>query len=299
MDYNSKRILVTGAAGLIGREVCDQLSKFNCSVTGVDNNWRYKDYTPSNCYYINSNLDEFINTCQEQFDIVFHMAAVNGTSNFYTDPNHTLSNNVQSDLLTFNFANKQKAKLIYASSSEVVSDSTEVPTSEETTIIINDIHNPRWSYRLPKILSENYLTNSNLDYVIVRFFNVYSEHSHAGHFVHDIVKKIKQNDFSLIGADETRSFCYVKDAVDALIYISLTVSKDLVNIGNTEEIKIIDAAEIIADALGYNNISWNLVDNRSGSVKRRCPDITKLKNIYSQYNPRSFKDVLGSIKDKL
>jgi nucleoside-diphosphate-sugar epimerase len=227
------------------------------------------------------------------------MAAVNGTSNFYNDPNYTLSNNVQLDLAVFEFAKKQKSKLIYASSSEVVSDSEKIPTTEESDVFIKNIHNPRWSYRLPKILAENYLSNSDLDYVIVRFFNVYSEDSQSGHFVHDLVKKIREGDFSLIGADETRSFCYVKDAVDALINISILSSKELVNIGHDQEIKISNAANIIANTLGYTDIKWLLLDSRKGSVSRRCPDISKLKTIYKEYKPRSFLQVINEIKDKL
>jgi len=296
MDYHNKKILVTGAAGLIGREVVSQLSKFDCEIVGVDNNSRYKDYQPKNCKFVQSDLNEYLIDKNNDFDFIFHMAAINGTSNFYQNPSLTLMNNTLLDINVFKFAEKGKSKLIYSSSSEVVSDSNQLPTSEIVDININNIHNPRWSYRLPKILSENYLANSNIDYLIIRFFNVYSEHSGSGHFVKDIVQKIKNKDFSLIGGNETRSFCYVADAVDAVLETSSFVSKEIVNVGHNEELLILDAANIIASALGVNDIQWNMHKGLDGSVKRRCPSIDKLISFYPTYSPNSFKNSIEKIK---
>jgi nucleoside-diphosphate-sugar epimerase len=299
MDYNGKKILVTGAAGLIGREICQQLSKFNCEVIGVDNNQRYANYTPTGCRYIATDLIEFISTTKEKFDIIFHMAAINGTSNFYDRPTETLSNNIFLDLVIFKFAEATESKIVYASSSEVVADTLSIPTVEEQDVFIKDIHNPRWSYRLPKILSENYLANSNLNYLIVRFFNVIGEHSGSGHFVGDLITNIKNKNFSLVGHDETRSFCYVVDAVDALLNVSTKCSNTVINVGSDQEITIISAANTIAHALGFDNVEWSKIGSRVGSVTRRCPDISKLKSVYPEYSPNNFDDIINKIKDKL
>jgi nucleoside-diphosphate-sugar epimerase len=296
MDYNGKKILVTGAAGLIGREICKQLSNLNCDVVGIDNNSRYTEFIPDNCQYFKSDLIDFLSSTDLTFDYIFHMAAVNGTTNFYNNPSHTLRNNITLDLEVFKFAEDNGCKVIYASTSEVVVDSAAIPTPEEVNISITDIHNPRWSYRLPKILSENFLFNSNLDFVIIRFFNIFSEHSASGHFVHDVIKNIKDKNFSLIGANETRSFCYVEDAADAVLNIVNKVNKDIVNVGNDREIKILDAANIIANQLGVHTVDWNLITSRTGSVSRRCPDISKLRSLYPSYNPRSFEDAFKEIK---
>ena len=136
-----------------------------------------------------------------------------------------------------------------------------------------------------------YLFNSDIDFLIARFFNVYSEHSGSGHFVYDIINKIKGNDHTIIGHDETRSFCYVEDAVTALLHIYQQTNREVINVGSDEEVNILEAADILADKLGYK-IQWKLVPGREGSVKRRMPDITKLKNIYPEYSPRSFKQVV-------
>lgn len=288
----AKKVLVTGAAGLIGREICRQLSnKF--VVIGVDNNFRYPDFKPA-CTYIKTDLNEYLETALNDFDYVFHMAAINGTKYFYEIPNKLIENNFINDLNIFKFIEKKTdCKLIYASSSEVVSGTDIFPTPEVIDISIRNIHNPRWSYRLSKMLSENYLMNSSLNFLIVRFFNVFSKDSAPGHFIKDIIEKISENNYTLIGANETRSFCEVVDAVDALLYVCDKINKDVINIGSDEEITVLEAAEIIAEHFNQN-IKWNCIPSRPGSVLRRNPDLNKLRSYYPNFSPKKFKE---SVKD--
>ena len=289
-----KKILITGASGLIGRELVRQLSDSH-DVTAVDNNQRFKDYIPSNCIFVESDVKDFLSSSENTFDLVYHMAATNGTKYFYTEPNAVLRNNVTLDLEIFKFVESNlNCKLIYASSSEVVSGTSLFPTPEIVDISVSNIHNPRWSYMLPKVLAENYLFNSNIDFLIIRFFNVFSEHSGEGHFVRDIINKIQNKNYELIGADETRSFCYVSDAVEAVIKISST-SRQIVNVGSDEELRILDAANIIAQALGQDKISWNTTNGLAGSARQRKPDITKLKRLLPTFSPRSFQDIMRSV----
>jgi nucleoside-diphosphate-sugar epimerase len=296
MASNRKKILITGACGLIGRELCDQLSPYN-DVTAVDNNQRFSDYMPKNCSYVRSNLIEYLDQSSNKFDIIYHMAATNGTTYFYSQANDVLRNNVTLDLSMFRFAESNPAcKLIYASSSEVVAGTTVFPTPEITDINVSNIHNPRWSYMLPKVIAENYLFNSNIDFLVIRFFNVYSEHSGTGHFVKDIIDKIQKENFELVGADETRSFCYVRDAVDAVIKIS-NCSKQVVNVGSDEELTILEAANIIAQSLGKTHIKWITIPGLLGSAKKRKPDITKLKKLLPTFSPSAFREIINSVKD--
>ena len=299
MACNNKTILVTGAAGLIGREIYAQLTAQGHTVTGVDNCQRFPDFVPDG-NFVKANLIEYLNSTTNEFNVIYHMAAINGTSNFYKNTNAVLANNVQIDLAVFKCVETNKnSKLVYASSSEIIAGTNSFPTVEEVDVEIINIHNPRWSYRLPKILSENYLVNSKINFVIVRFFNVFSEYSGYGHFVKDIISKFRNNNFDLIGPTETRSFCYVQDAVDAMIKIEEHADRDIVNIGSDEEISITEAAMIIADALQINIEKWNATASNDGSVSRRQPNIDKLKKYYPEFNPRTFKETINSIKEKL
>lgn len=297
MANNSKKILVTGAAGLIGREVYAQLKAKGYAVTAIDNHSRFPDYKPNDI--IRSNLGEWLHAKVNTFDYVYHLAAVNGTASFYSKPNHVMYNNLMSDFAVFKFVESNpNTKLIYASSSEVVAGTGTFPTPEETDIAIENIHNARWSYRLPKVVSENYLTNSSIKYNIVRFFNVYSEHSGAGHFLKDIVDKIKNRNYNLQSPEETRSFCYVRDAAEALIVVAESAQREVINIGSNEEITVREAADIIATALDTSP-DWVIKEGLEGSSKRRCPDVSKLLKYYPEFKPASFKDIISQIKGKL
>jgi nucleoside-diphosphate-sugar epimerase len=298
MENNRKKILITGAAGLIGNRLANSLSN-NFTVIGVDNFFRpNKNLNVNNFQIINSNIKAFLLNEFNNYDYIFHCAAINGTKNFYEIPNDVIENNILSDLDVFNFAKKNKnCKIIYASSSEIVSDTDTVPTPEETNAFIKDIHNPRWSYRIAKMLSENYLVNSDINYLIIRFFNIYSENSKSGHFIADIIEKINKKDYTIVGANETRSFCHVDDAVDALVEIFENVDNEVINIGNNEELNIADAAKIISDTLNLS-IQWKFKSSVDGSTLRRSPCINKLKKFYPTYSPLSFKEGIEKILDE-
>lgn len=292
-----QNILVTGASGLIGRPVYEKLITLGYSVTGVDNFSRPGGVGKADI--INCDLSKFYQNTKNNFNIIFHLAAINGTSNFYSRPNRVIENNIESDLATFNFAKCNNSKVVYASSSEVVAGSDTFPTVEETDIYIKNIHNPRWSYRLSKIISENYLTNSDLNYLIVRFFNVFGSNSREGHFLYDICKKINKEDYSLIGYNETRSFCYIDDAVDALLYVAFNQSGSVINIGNDEEISILEAANIISKVIYNKEINWDLQEGKQGSAARRCPSLENLRSKYKNFSPREFKKAIEEISNEI
>jgi len=284
------KILVTGASGLLGHELCNQLKQSGNEVVAIDNNFR-SQRTPNADCYIQSNVVDALKDLDTDFDYIYHYSAINGTKYFYSMANELLENNVGTDLALFQFAkqNKNLQKIVYASSSEVPSGHPHDIIDETTDITIDNIHNPRWCYRLAKICSENYLANSNLPWVAIRYFNIYGKYSLPGHFVYDIIEKIKNNNFELIGCNETRSYCYVDDAVDASIYLGNNVQGRVVNVGNDRELSTIDAANIIALKLGIININWVCAPSRPGSTQRRRPDISQLKELYPTYAPRSFE----------
>jgi UDP-glucose 4-epimerase len=296
------KILVTGASGLLGTEICRQLKQDNENeVWAVDNHSRSTTIPPCD-KFLELDLTNGANFEQlpKDFDYIYHYAAINGTKNFYERPNQVMWTNMVTDFNMFEFATlceKTLKKFVYASSSEVVSDDPETPVKENSNITINGIHNARWSYRLPKVCSENFLVNSKIPYVIFRYFNVYGADSKAGHFLADQIAKIKSGVFEVVGPEETRSFCHVEDAVRATIHMSRAVENDVLNIGNDREITIMEAAQVIASAMGHTNPVWITTQGKTGSTPNRRPDISKLKGVLRDYRPRTFEQGVKEIID--
>jgi UDP-glucose 4-epimerase len=301
------KVLVTGARGLIGAELCEQLFNKKHEVWGIDDKSR-SDYQPM-CHELlewdltiplTENFWENLLGELNDFDYIFHFAAINGTTNFYSSPNKVLRTNALIDLNMFEWAQKQQEYLkgfIYASSSEVVSGDPS-PVAESININIENIHNPRWSYRLPKVMSENYLANSNLPWTIFRYFNVYGIRTKEGHFVFDQLDKINKGVYQIHGWEEHRTFCYVKDAVAATIKCAFDNRSqgEVINIGGDRELMILQAANIIAATLGKSPKSWDLLEpGKEGSTYRRKPDIRKLKEIMPEYAPIDFEEGIKKI----
>lgn len=290
------KVLVTGASGLIGSAIATELYRLGHTVVAVDNFSR-GTVQPDCTSFVQQDIQsiEFDN----DFDVIYHMGAVNGTSNFYSKPTETLVNNITCDLAMFKCATQQLhlQKFVYASTSELVHNHA-IPTPETANIGFENSHDPRWSYSLPKVTVENLLVNSDLPYLIVRYFNVYGANSKSGHFVHDQIAKISSDVFEIIGADETRSYCYIDDAVKATLKLAELAKHDVVNIGNDTEITAEHAANIIARRLGKSP-TWKLLPSRSASAKRRCPDLTKLKSYIPDYSPIDFQTGLEHLLDAL
>lgn len=284
------KVLITGANGLLGHSALTQCVKRGYDVTAIDNGFRN---SVDNSLIQNISVIDFVANHDCCFDMVYHFAAINGTDHFYNQPNTVLHNNLLSDLKLFDWI-KPKTRLVYASSSEIVSGN-QTPTAEDVDITIENIHNPRWSYRIAKIASENFLVNGNLDYVILRYFNVFGERSTWGHFFWDIIQKLQMGEPCLIGGFETRSFCHVDDAAWATIELSRLPVNGVVNVGNPEEIVIISAANIIAKTLGYHDVQWKIESSRPGSVERRAVNIDRLKQLVPHFSPRSFEQAVRDI----
>lgn len=283
------RALVTGARGLLGLELCQQLKSEGAWVMGVDNGFRGGPL-PVCDSFVSQDLAQGANLPVD-FDYIFHMAAINGTEYFYSMPNQLLQNNLLVDQSMFALAARCSSlkNFIYASSSEVVSGHQQQPVDETTDVVIQHSLNPRWSYRLAKMCGEHYLANSALPWLILRYFNVYGVESRCGHFVYDLRQKIAKGDWTLSGADETRSFCHVSDAMAATIKVSHHTGT-VINVGSDEEITVLDAANKLAQVLQPGiDVDWNCVPGRPGSARRRRPDVSRLKQIYKDFAPRSFQ----------
>ena len=158
-----KKILITGGAGFVGSHLSRYLVNKGYKVTILDNFSRgvkqnLKDLNGK--YFLekrnlnkSKNLKNFLN----KFDVIFHLAAINGTEYFYKIPDKVLDNNISITLnIIKNLDKKTCKKFIFFSSSEVYQEPSQIPTPENTEMIIPDITNPRYSYGISKIVGEAY-----------------------------------------------------------------------------------------------------------------------------------------------
>ena len=276
------RAILTGSSGFIGRSMVVQLKKRGYEVFEYD----VKD---------GQDLAKDRHTFPE-VEVIFHMAATNGTRLFYEKPSEVLKNNT---LLTFCFDDYMmkfpKTKFIFASTCEIFNGAIDifnwpVPTNEQVPAVFADLANPRWSYSLPKALAENYIQNAYSDSVIVRYFNVFGDQQ-IDHFMSEFINRcVKEKVYEIYGND-TRSFCYVEDACNMTINLASAPS-GAYNIGREEEVSIESVSKSIMSMLGVDPTNLIIKPGKHGSVTRRCPDVSKYSKLFGEYDYTPFDAAL-------
>lgn len=212
-------------------------------------------------------------------DVLIHLAAINGTRLFYENPTYvTINNTLPTINLVKRYANTP-TKLVFASTCEIFNGATDrqiypVPTDENVPVVFDDIRNPRWSYSVPKALGENLIANAGNDYLILRYFNVYGQ-GQIDHFIPEFVDRVKHGEYYIVG-DDTRSFCYVDDAVKMTHALVTQCSGEIVNVGTSNETKISDVAKLIMEVMGVDPQLLKIFPSPNGSARRRAPDVKKL-----------------------
>lgn len=266
------RCLVTGGCGFIGSHVVDVLISEGHQVTIVDN--------LSTGTLANRNrrarleiidvqdLDNIIELGPCEY--VFHLAALARIQPSIEDPIISNSVNLNGTLHILEYCRKNKAKIIFSSSSSIY-EGSKLPTSETDEI------KPKNPYALQKWLSEQYIRLYgelyNLDYTILRYFNVYGERqilSGAYAAVVGIFLDQKQNDEELTitgNGRQSRDFTYVKDVARANL-LAMNWPRSSFNIGTGEGFSINKIAEFVGGDTRH-------VEKREGEVQRTLADNTR------------------------
>lgn len=291
------RILVTGGAGFIGSALVRRLLKSGHTVRVLDD---YSRGVPRRLADIASQIEMVqgdvcdalsVDSAVESMEIVFHLAAVNGTENFYHHPDRVLEVMVKGTMHTMDSAIKHKVKrYLLASSSEVYQQPTHVPTTESERLIIPDVLNPRFSYSGGKLIAEllgfHYLQKRGIETIIFRPHNIYGPDMGSEHVIPQFIHRLRDLpdgsanpvEFSIQGTGkETRAFCFVSDAVEALaILMDKGKAGELYHIGTDHEVTIEEVALLLAKEM-KKNITLVPGELQAGSTLRRCPDITKIR----------------------
>lgn len=293
------KILVTGSYGFIGFHLAKELYKRGHQICLIDNFFKNQDTEKAHLMYeefiyekdiceFDLDLTDFSNAdywlLQKEFDIVFHLAAINGTENFYQRPTRVIENNF---LATMNLLKNIKCKkFVFASSCETYASTVnkgfcDIPTNEDVLLSVEDVLNPRWSYGGTKILEElyvkNYCTENDIDFLILRYHNVYGIRDSIKHVVPALMKRIFVNEGLVnIYGNCTRSFLYIKDCIEYTIRLAeeKDCRNDIFNVGNQEEVLISELTERMLDIFNLKK-EIKIYQKPIGSVNRRCPDMSK------------------------
>jgi nucleoside-diphosphate-sugar epimerase len=271
------KIVLTGHKGFIGRHYYN-LIKDSHEVTTFDRQ--------SGSDLCNPTVSKTSPDC----DVVIHMAATNGTKLFYEIPTEVAFNNT---LPTFNLIDRYKGtgtKFVFTSTCEIFNGAIDkglypVPTDENVPVMFEDIINPRWSYSIPKALGENLVANCGLPWLVIRYFNIYGP-GQIDHFISEFVNRVKNGEYYIKGND-TRSFCYVDDAVEMTHRLVTNHNGYIVNVGRQEEIPIADVAKIIMNIMGVDPNKLEIQPGPKGSAKRRCPNTELVHRLtrFTDYTP--------------
>lgn len=314
----TRKILVAGGAGAIGFQLCKKLAQSGDEIYLVDNYIRsvrdreVEDFISlPNVTEFNIDLSEVseVNNLPDDIDYVYHLAAFNGTQNFYDKPFDVLRH---CTLPTINLLNKYKdnkniKRFIYTGSSEAYASSVtrfgwDVPTAEDVPLGIDDVTNVRWSYGGSKLHGEVACFAASgqfgIPVTVIRFHNVYGPRMGDKHIIPDFLSRAKKGVYELYGFEDTRSFLYVKDAVLATIQCaeSKKTVGEVVNVGGLPELTMYDLAKKIMNVIGVDE---EIVCNPSpkGSVKRRAPSLDKLHNLTDYKQSISLDEGIKAIVD--
>lgn len=309
-------ILVTGGSGFIGSNLVKFLINKKKSVSVLDNNFRGSlrnlKSVSNRLNFIKGDLrnEKVLKKSLKNIDTVFHLAAINGTENFYKFPGNVLDVGINGTANLIKAVNKSKVKkFIFASSSEVYQKPEKIPTPETININFPNLNNPRYSYGISKLAGEmlvNFYLNKNVKKIIFRPHNIYGPAMGHEHVIPQFIKKIalfsknlskKQIDLKIQGnGKETRSFCYIDDAIEQIFHCSkFGKDNNIYNIGKNKEISILDLIKNIENVMKIK-IKVKPHKIKKGSVMRRCPDVNKI-NKFNNKIDTSLKDGLKKTID--
>ena len=304
---NGKTFLITGGAGFLGSWFCDSLNSFDANIICVDNlitgsleNIQHLENKP-NFRFINHDITKTLEI-KENIDYIVHMASIASPPVYQKYPIETLNANVLGTINMLELAKEKNVKgFLLTSTSEVYGNPPDdsIPTPEAFPGFVSS-YGPRSCYDEGKRVAEaycfSYFKQFKLPVRIARIFNTYgprldlkSTSQYGRALIKFVFQALNDQPITVYGdGKQTRSFCYITDQTICLFRLLLSTGMDgeVVNIGNDNEISIIELVNKILKVFGKNvEITLNAQPNYdlTHDPRRRCPDISKARKILN-YN---------------
>lgn len=285
-----KRVLITGAAGFLGSHLCDRFVKDDYHVIAMDNliTGRLSNlehlFPLENFEFYHQDVSQFIHV-PGKLDYILHFASPASPIDYLKIPIQTLKVGSLGIHNCLGLAREKKARVLIASTSEVYGDPEVHPQTEEYWGNVNPI-GPRGVYdeakRFQEAMTMAYHTYHGLETRIVRIFNTYGPRMRLndGRVLPAFIgQSLRGEDLTIFGdGSQTRSFCYVDDLVEGIVRLLFSDYVYPVNIGNPDEITILDFAEEIIQLTGTSQ-KVIFKDLPVNDPKQRQPDITRAKDL--------------------
>lgn len=291
------KILVTGGAGFIGSHLCRRLVRDGNFVICVDNMFTGTRENITDLLS-NGNFELIVHDIIQPLDIdgldqIYNLACPASPVHYQFNPVKTIETNVIGTINVLNLANKNHARVLQASTSEVYGDPLMHPQREEYWGNVNPI-GKRSCYdegkRAAETLFFDYHRQYGVDIKVARIFNTYGPNmqKNDGRVVSNfIVQALAGNNITIYGdGSQTRSFCFVSDQVEGLVRLMNSNSQITgpINIGNPTETTVYELAEKIVD---ITKSSSEIVFEKlpEDDPKKRKPDIALAKQ-YLEWKPQ-------------
>jgi UDP-glucuronate decarboxylase len=288
------RILVTGGAGFLGSHLCERLIAEEHDVICLDN--FFTGRRENILHLLNSQRFELvrhdvIEPILLEVDQIYNLACPASPIHYQYNPVKTVKTSVMGAINMLGLAKRVRARILQASTSEVYGDPMVHPQPEEYWGNVNPI-GLRSCYdegkRLAETLMMDYHRQNNVDIRIARIFNTYGPRmlENDGRVVSNfIVQALRGEPLTLYGeGQQTRSFCYVDDLIEALIKLMNTDGvHDPVNLGNPGEFTIKQLAEEVMRTCGSDS-GFKYLSLPQDDPRQRKPDITRAQTLLG-WNP--------------
>lgn len=294
MNWTGKRVLVTGGAGFIGHKLVSKLVSLGASVVVADDLSKGAaknldevsnriEFTTANL--LNANEAERV---MKNAEICFHLAArIGGIGYFHKSPAESLRDNSIMNFNIWEAARDTKTRVVCMSSSMVFERATLFPTPETA---LETTPPPMSGYGFSKLAAEyiarNYQEQYGVNFLIVRPFNAYGPGELAGdyvgyaHVIPDLIRKTLSGQYPLeiLGSgQQTRSYTYVDDLAEAIVYLTERYENTDFNIGNGVETSVLELAQRIWK-LSRRKETFQVkhLPGYTYDVQRRVPDVSKI-----------------------
>jgi len=289
--YDSiKRILVTGGAGFLGSHLCERLIRDGHDVLCVDN--FYTGRRANVAHLLDHPNFEILRhditfPLYVEVDEIYNLACPAAPIHYQFDPVATTKVSVHGSINMLGLAKRTKARILQASTSEVYGDPQVHPQPEEYWGHVNPT-GLRSCYdegkRCAETLFFDYHRQHNVSIKVARIFNTYGPRMHVndGRVVSNfIVQALRGEPLTLYGeGNQTRSFCYCDDLIDAFVRLMATSDEVTgpINLGNPVEFTIRELAELVLELTGSKSqLVWQPLP--SDDPKQRQPDIGKARRV--------------------